>query len=216
MRLLHSDTCGSSGGARALRSPGSRSGRNQARSSDCRRTLLNSGTVRHNSHRTPTGLPVRELFALLCALFHKRRIRHGAHPYFHFLNVGPFSSARGPDRIGQIQHNSERRSQNATVCRKISRSNRIKTKVAGSAETDGPMTTTRNKMTCSNTNNRYFVDCQYKYKVKNNRNINMIKNLKEKTYKGVHILYVYMYTHFLPVGSPTPKSIHTQSDYHNK
>lgn len=32
---------------------------------------------------------------LVSALVHQRRIRHGAHPYFQFLIVGPFSSARG-------------------------------------------------------------------------------------------------------------------------
>lgn len=127
MRLLHSDTCGSSSGARALRPPGSRSGRNQARSSDGRRTLLNSSTVGHDSHRSPTGPPAREIFAVLSALFHKRRIRHGAHPYFHFLGVGPFSSARGPERDRPIPPQSTERSEKATIRSKISRSDIMKT-----------------------------------------------------------------------------------------
>lgn len=52
----------------------------------------------------PDGTPAREIFAEPSALFHKRRIRHGAHPYFQFLTVGPFSSARGVEynSIGQI------------------------------------------------------------------------------------------------------------------
>lgn len=110
LRLLHGDTCGSSSGARALRPPGSRSGRNQACGSNGRRTLLNASTVGHYSHRTPTGPPAREIFALLSALFHKRRIRHGAHPYFQFLTVGPFSSARGLkwDRPIPLQFGEER------------------------------------------------------------------------------------------------------------
>lgn len=123
MRLLYGDTCGSSSGARALRPPGSRSGRNQARGPDGRRTLLDPSAVGHDSHRTPTGPPAREIFALRSALFHKRRIRHGAHPYFQFLAVGPFSSARGLrwDRPIPLQFREER-SQNATICSKISRS----------------------------------------------------------------------------------------------
>lgn len=123
MRLLHGDSCGSSSSAGALRPPGSRSGRNRSRSSDGRRTLLNPSAVGHDSHRTPTGTPAREIFALPSALFHKRRIRHGAHHYFQFLTVGPFSSARGLkwDRPIPLQFREER-SQNATICSKISRS----------------------------------------------------------------------------------------------
>lgn len=110
LRLLHGDSCGSSSGAGALRPPGSRSGWNQARSSDGRRTLLNPSAVGHDSHWTPSGPPAREIFALASALFHKRRIRHGAHHYFQFLTVGPFSSARGLkwDRPIPLQFREER------------------------------------------------------------------------------------------------------------
>lgn len=76
-------------------------------------------------HRTPTGPPpARDIFAVLSALFHKRRIRHGAHPYFQFLTVGPFFSARGLkwDRPIPVQFREER-SKNATVWSKNSRSN---------------------------------------------------------------------------------------------
>lgn len=127
LRLLHGDTCGSSSGAGALRPPGSGSGRNQARRPDGRRTLLNPSAVGHDSHRTRgREPPAREIFALPSALFHKRRIRHGAHPYFQFLAVGPFSSARGLKWNSPIPAQfREERSQNATICREISRSNGI-------------------------------------------------------------------------------------------
>lgn len=73
-----------------------------------------------------TGPPAREIFALPSALFHKRRIRHGAHPYFQFLTVGPFSSARGLKWNSPIPAQfREERSQNATICSEISRSNGI-------------------------------------------------------------------------------------------
>lgn len=132
MCLLHGDTCGSSSGAGALRASGSRSGRNQARGSDGRRTLLNPSAVGHDSHRNPKGPPARGIFAAPSALFHKRRIRHGAHPYFQFLAVGPFSSARGPswDRPTPQQFKEER-SQNATIYSKISRSNMVGGKKSG-------------------------------------------------------------------------------------
>lgn len=84
----------------------------------------------------PDGTPgPREIFALPSSLFHKRRIRHGAHPYFQFLTVGPFSSARGLnwDRPIPLQFRQER-SQNATICSKISRSNVMGKNVACSAE----------------------------------------------------------------------------------
>lgn len=67
-------------------------------------------------------------FLQMSGLFHKRRIRHGAHPYFQFLTVGPFSSARGlewerpialPFR-GEVERN-------ATICSKNSRSNVVST-----------------------------------------------------------------------------------------
>lgn len=43
----------------------------------------------------PQGPQARGKLAAPSALFHQRRIRHGAHPYFQFLAVWPFSSARG-------------------------------------------------------------------------------------------------------------------------
>lgn len=74
----------------------------------------------------PTGPPAPgRIFALPSALFHQRRIRHGAHPYFHFSRcrwrVPPLGDSDGRGRIpGESER---RRSRNATIRSSISRSN---------------------------------------------------------------------------------------------
>lgn len=51
------------------------------------------------SPRNPKGSTgPGETIAPPSALFHKRRIRHGAHPYFQFQAEAPFSSTRGRQR----------------------------------------------------------------------------------------------------------------------
>lgn len=69
MRLLHGDTCGSSSGARALRSPGAGTGRNQPRGPDGRRTLLYPSAVGHDSHGTPQTGPRAGIYSLCRPLY---------------------------------------------------------------------------------------------------------------------------------------------------
>lgn len=72
-----------------------------------------------------TGPRAGKIVAVASALFHKRRIRHGAHPYFQFVAAGPFSSARGPERSrggrkkGRFSTSRGERSQNATETLKV-------------------------------------------------------------------------------------------------
>lgn len=69
MRLLHGDTCGSSSGARALRPPGTGTGRNQPRGPDGRRTLLYPSAVGHDSHGTPQTGPRAGIYSLCRPLY---------------------------------------------------------------------------------------------------------------------------------------------------
>lgn len=115
MRLLHGDTCGSSSGARALRPPGTGTGRNQPRGPDGRRTLLYPSAVGHDSHGTPQTGPRAGIYSLCRPLYSTSGGSDMALILIFYLSAGPFSSARGPRLERPIPPQlAQKRSQNAT------------------------------------------------------------------------------------------------------
>lgn len=102
MRLLYGDTCGSSSGAGALRSPGTGTGRNRARGPDGRRTLLYPSAVGHDSHGSPQTGPRAGIYSLCRPLYSTSGGSDMALILIFYFTAGPFSSARGQRQEKQI------------------------------------------------------------------------------------------------------------------